>query len=1091
MKKLYLIAMLLCMLCVQAMAQRTISGKVTDANNLTLPGVNILVKGTNVGTVTDIDGQYSLKVPENAKTLLFSYIGYRTFEKELGSENTIEVTLEEDALGLDEVVVTAIGISREKKALGYAAQVVKGDDLLKARETNVVNSLSGKVAGVQVISASGAAGASANIKIRGAKSILGNNDPLFVIDGVPIDNSHLASGNPDDGANSYLSSVANSNRLIDIRQDDIESLTVLKGAAATALYGSQAGNGAIIITTKSGKLGTGKKGLNITYSTGLDFSKVNKNVPLQTQYGQGLYGALKTPQSGSSYAYGPKLDTMAWQADPTYLFDKNGTIVSQADCPTCPAVKPYDNLADVFTTGVTWTNAVSLSGASDNANFYLSFGYDKINGVIPNNTFGKKNITFNGSTKLSPKLNVGAAVNYINSGGNRIEQGSNTSGLMLGLLRTPPSFDNSNGYGNEAVDHKDSYTLPDGTQRKYRYGDRGYDNPFWVLNNSPLKDDVNRIIGNVNATYDLLDWLALSYKVGTDFYSDRRKQYFAIGSRTASSGRVSENQYFNRIFNADLIATADKQLTDIFHLNVVLGHNMRSDYLEQLYTQGDGLAIPDFYHISNTNSQIVRESVGKSRTAAIYSQVSLDFNRMVYLTLTGRNEWDTKLPKGNNSFFYPSASLGFVFTELPGLKDNKVLPFGKIRLSYGKTGSGGGYLYSTDNYYTLQSFADGWVSPDSYPLGGTSGFTASDGLGNPNLKPEITTSIETGLELKFFNNRLGFDVAYYKDNSKDLILNVPLAPSSGYTGSVLNAAELETKGIELMVNATPVKTNGFSWDINLNFSKIKNKVLKLAEGVDNVFIGGFEGAAIRAVVGESYGTMYGFGWYRDASGAVVIGSDGFPLLDDRSEQALGNTAPDWTMGLRNTLEWKGISLSALLDVKQGGIMWNGTRSALYFFGTHQETADLRGTTKVFDGNSAVYDADGNLVFEDHDNNPKTPDVVKTSGANTEEKIIDEDWLAFGNANGFFGNNSEDFVEDASWVRLRELSLSYDLPSKIFNKTPFTGLSISVTGRNIFLSTPYSGIDPETSLTGAGNAQGIDYFNMPNTKSWGVGLKLQF
>ncbi len=1063
-----------------AFGQRQISGTVTSSEDGgAIPGVSVIVKGTIIGTTTDFEGNYSLSVPDGYNTLIYSFIGMTTKEVALGSSSTLNVEMNPDVLGLDEVVVTAIGIQRETKALGYAVQEVSGEEVTGARETNVVSALSAKVAGVNINKSSGAAGASAFVTIRGFNTISGNNQPLLVVDGIPIDNSQLSSGNPDDGGNSFLSSVANSNRAIDLNPEDIASISVLKGAAATALYGSQAGNGAIIITTKSGA-GAKKKGLNIDFSAGVDFNTYNKMVPLQDMYTQGISGSYAGPTTGMPLAWGALMDTMGYDNSTPNLYDNKGSVVSINDPAfTGERMVPYNNVDDFFRTGVTSTFNLGLSGASDKANYRLSMGRLAEEGIIPNNTFERTNVSFNGGLNVTKDFRVGSSIQYVRSGGTRIEQGSNVSGVMLGLLRTPASFDNSNGLGEDAVDDESSYVFPNGRQRNYR-GGGGYDNPFWTVNRNPLNDVVDRYIGNVNAFYQINPWLSASYKVGADVYSDRRKQYFAAGSRTATAGRVTENNYYSRRFNEDLLLNINPEINDDVKLMVTLGHNRRSAYLQQLYTQGDGLAIPGFYHISNTASQFVRESQSRSRDQALFGMVELEYAGMIYLTVTGRNEWSTTLPEGENSFFYPSVSTSIIFTELLGLQDNNILPFGKLRASYAQVGLGSPYLYATDNYFTSAVFGDGWTNGVVFPFSGVSGFSVSNALGNPTLRPERNDQFEIGLDLRFLDNRISLDLSYYNAVSNDLIFPVPIASSTGSTVAVLNSGKMSNKGIEALLNITPVKTNDFRWDATFNFTRNRNTVEELAEGIDNVFLGGFTGSSIRAVAGEQYGSIFGFGFYRDANDNLVIGEDGFPIIDFE-ERSFGSAQPDFLLGIRNTFQYKGLSVSVLLDVRQGGSMWNGTRGALYYFGTHEET-ELRGTTKVFEGNVATYDTDGNIVF-DADGNPVT------GGANTTEVILDENWLAFGDGNGFYGYNSEDFIEESSWFRIREISLTYTLPQDVISKTPFTGMDVFITGRNVFLSTPYKGVDPETSLVGSRNAQGMDYFNMPNTKSWGGGVRI--
>ena len=1080
MKKLSLVLALVLFSVGSMLAQRTVSGTVTDNSGEALIGASVLVKGTTTGTVTDIDGSYRVTVPEGSNTLVFSYTGFTTTEVELGASNVLDLVMEE-GVTLETAVVTALGIERDEKAVGYAVESVSNDEILKANENNLVSSLAGKVAGLNVTSSTGTAGASAFFLIRGANTINGDNQPLIVIDGVPVDNQQLRSG-----SGGPVASVAFSNRAIDINQSEIESVTVLKGAAATALYGSLAGNGAIIITTKRAARG---QNISVDFSANFTISEISQVPELQNQYAQGLFGSYAGPETGSGYSYGPSVDTLSYANDAgVYPWDPNGSIVSQNDPnATGTPVNTYDQF-DFFRRGFAQTYNFGISASNATSSLRFSAGFLNDQGVIPNNSFGRLNLGLNADTKLGDNINFGVGFQYINSGGTRIEQGSNTSGVMLGLLRTSPTFDNFGGVEDPGEEPIGSYQFEDGSQRNYR-GGGGYDNPWWTAFQNPLEDQVNRFITNLNFSWDIAPWVNLSWRPGLDYYVDFRKQYFAIGSRTYQAGQVFEDQYEYGRINSDLLLTFNRDITESIDATLTIGHNIRQTRLDRLYTQGDGLVIPEFYDISNVAAiSTVFADNTLQRNQGVYGMLELGFWDNVYLTGTYRVESDLSLPEDNNTFSYYSVSGSWVWSEL--MDPNTVLSFGKLRASYGKVGLGT-FAYSTDTYFINPNLADGWTNGLLFPnaaLGTV--FTLSNQRGAPNLRPEVQTSWEVGIDTRFFQNRVGLDFTYYSGLSEDVILGVPVAGSSGYTSIIANSGSMSNKGFEILLNVSPVSTPDFEWNIAANFARNVNEVVELAEGVDNVSLGGFIGASTRAVVGVPYGSIFGFGFYKDASGATVIGSNGFPILDP-NEKAFGSALPDWTLGVRNTFSFKGLSLSALLDIKQGGVVWNGTKSALYFWGTHQETADRRNTMETFDGNVATYDSEGNLVLEDHDNDPDTPEIPVTSGENSQEVLIDENWLAFGNANGFFGNNTEDFIEDASWIRLRDVSLSYALPATALDGTPLSALSISVSGRNLWLSTEYTGVDPETNLYGASNAQGLDYFNMPNTKSYSIGLNVRF
>jgi TonB-linked SusC/RagA family outer membrane protein len=839
---------------------RTLTGKVTNAEDgSSIPGVAILVKGTTVGTTTDLSGKYQLTVPGSAKTLIFQFIGMKTEEVQIGSSNVVDVKLMPDVMDIEGVVVTAIGIKRETKALGYSVQEVGAEEITRSTNANVVNAIGGKIAGVQVNNASGAAGGSSYITIRGTASITGDNQPLFVIDGVPMDNSQLYSGNPDDGRNNLTQGVAYSNRAIDINPDDIESISVLKGGAATALYGLRAANGAVIITTKTG--GLGAQPLKVSIHSSVTVEKINKMPELQSSYGQGYDGEWIGPEYGWPFSWGPKLDTSYWDGS-DYTWDKNGMIVGPNDPNKTELVTPYDNVGDFFRTGTTFNNNVSLSGGTNKAAYYFSIGDMKVNGVIPNNQWRKTNVSINGEAQIWPKLKTMGKVTYIKSGGDRIEQGSNTSGVMLGLLRTPPTFDNSNGVDDPLTDPS-AYQFPDGSQRNYR-GGGGYDNPWWTINKNLLVDDVNRVIGNFAFVYTPTEWMTVTYRLGNDFYSDRRKYHFAIGSRNFPSGQVSEDAHFVQDINSDLIVNLRKDFGENLKFDATVGQNMFQTYYQQQYMQGDGLSIPEFYHMSNAVAVLGRETVNKKRTAAIFADLGLSYADMLFLNVTGRNEWSTSLPVANNSFFFPSVSFGFIFTELAGLKDNPVLPFGKLRVSYA-TIANDAPVYGTSTYYSAATFGDGWTNGIAFPFLGYPGFFYGTGgvLGNSELVPELLKSFEIGADLRFWQNRFGIDITYYNNQNTELILGVPIASSTGSRALILNSASMENKGIELLVRATPIKTSDFSWDLIVNWTRNRNMVLSLAEGVENVDLGGFTDANIRAVAGKPYASMFGTQWLKD------------------------------------------------------------------------------------------------------------------------------------------------------------------------------------------------------------------------------------
>ncbi|MBP7270095.1 MAG: SusC/RagA family TonB-linked outer membrane protein [Bacteroidia bacterium] len=1079
-KTLTLLALLLAFCSLQVSAQdRTISGKVSSSqDNQTIPGVSVVVVGTTIGTSTDIDGNYKLNVPKTAKTLRYSGIGMRTKEVALGASNVLDVVLDADVMKLDEVVVTALGIKQEKKAVGYSVQDVGGDALTKAGSRDVINGMSAKVSGMTVINSTGTPGGSSFIRLRGWNSILGSNSPLFVVDGVPMDNSYNLSGNPDDGTNNGLESVSNSNRALDINPDDIESVTVLKGPAASALYGGSAANGAIIITTKKGKAPAGKKGVSVTFNSSIQWDQVNKLPELQDKFSQGTswetgtpswYGPDYVSQAGlggypRQVSWGAMIDTLYWDGS-DYKWDKNGRIVGASDPNAKKKVTPYDPY-DFFRTGVTYDNSIAISGGNDLASFRASVGHLKQTGIVPLSDWARTSVKFAGEAKVSQKLLTSGTVTYTNSGGRRVQQGSNLSGIMLGLLRTPPTFDNSNGVSDPS--NPEAYMFPDGTQRTYR-GGAGYDNPYWTINKNPFNDDVNRVFGTLTNVYNVTDWFDITHRIGTDFYSDRRKQAFDINSRQNPAGQIFEDQNFYRHVYSDLMFNFKYKLNDSWNGNFLVGNNFFSRKTQRVYTQGDGLNLPDFYNMSNAQSVLTKEFTYRYRTASVFADWKIDFKDMLFLNATGRFEKSSTLPKDENVYFYPSASIGFVFTEALGMNNNKVLPFGKLRASIATVGNDASE-YSLNNVFNGGFAGDGWTNGVTFPFNGVGGFTVADVAGNPNIKPEKTTSKEFGVDLRFLDNRLGVDFTVYQSNSVDQIIPVTIPGSSGFAGAILNSGELENKGIELMLNATPVKSKNFTWDLTLNWSRNRSKVISLYEGVESLYIGGFEGSDARAFVGQPYGVLYGGVWERDGSGNIIIEDDptsfyyGFPLAS-ADLKVIGDPNPDWIGSISNTFTYKRWSLNVLIERRQGGDIWNGTEGALTFFGMSELTED-RGTTKVFEGVKA---SDG------------TPNDISVT--------LGEDWYT--DNGGGFGAVTEQFIEDGSYTRLRQASLTYSVDPKLIKGTPFSSIDLSVIGTNLLLITDYEGVDPETSLTGANNSQGLDYFNNPGTKSYGVRLRVTF
>ena len=1059
---------LLLVLAVQinfAQGQRTITGTVTDDAGLPLPGVNIIIEGTTTGVQTDFDGNYSIAA-QQGDVLVFTFMGLQTARYTVANVNRIDVTMAADAAQLDEVVVTAIGITRTERSLGYNVQTVNAEEISSKPNADIVNSLAGETSGVEIISSSGSAGAATFMTIRGSASITGNNQPLFVINGMPV-----ASG----GGSSGVDGVQRSSRSIDINPDDIASISVLKGGAATALYGVRAANGAIIITTKSGKNLTERK-MEFHSSIGLD--EISQTQKMQSTFAQGQNGVW---QGGNQFSWGPRISELEYDGDPDYKWDPLGRLVPVGTGNGTPA-RAYDHY-EFFQTGITTNNRFSLSNGSEQGNYFFSISNFDQEGIIPNDTFERITMRLNASTKVSEAINFGAEVAYTNSRANQIQKGSNVSGIMLGLVRSATTFDNSAGY-----------EFPDGTQRNYRNGG-GYDNPYWTANNIAFQDDIDRVTANINTTIQIADWFNISYNGGVDWYSNRYTDQYKIGSRGNPTGYYAESQLYNTILNSDLLFNFNYDITQDFKSELTLGNNLYSTFTKQLFSNATGLEIPDFYQLSNTSNNTTSSGESEFRTAALFADLRLSFREMLFLGLTGRNDWSTTMPIQNQSAFYPSASLSFVFTQLEGLRGNSFLTFGKLRASAARTANIAG-PYNTSSPFVAATAADGWTTGVNFPYQGQTGFALSTGLGNPDLTHENQETWEVGADLRFLNNRVGLDLTYFENNNTDLLMSVPIAESSGYSSVFLNAASMETTGFEVSLRATPIKTEDFEWSFVSNFTKLDNIVTGLAEGVDNVFLGGFVVPQVRAVVGQQYRSIFGNDWYRDENGNVLINDDptdnyrdGYPMPDNREMVPIGNFNPDWTANLTNNLKYKNASLSFLFDVKSGGMMYNGTAFAMNYFGTTERTTNREVTytpegTIDFENTPAenIVVMDGVYGRIGPDGNP-----ISSGVRNVTPVVEDGEWFR-GYGSNFGGGPSVAAMEPADWVRLRNVTVSYDFPDIVPN---VENVQLYFTGRNLWLSTPYSGIDPETNLGGATNAQGMDYFNNPGTKTYLMGVRVSF
>ena len=858
---------------------------------------------------------------------------------------------------------------------------------------------------------------------------------MFVIDGVPIDNSYEGS---------YVYDY--SNRAIDLNSDDIESISVLKGAAASALYGIRAANGAILITTKSGQ-GSGDR-MNISFKTSLGFDQVNKLPGKQDLYSQGSFGNYS---STSNTSWGALIETLRYDGSTDYPKDKNGRIVDKDDpSATDQVVVPYNNEEDFFETAVTSNSYLSMSGGNEQANYSFSAGHLDQSGVVPKTDFKRTSMKMSGESQLTDKLKVSGNAGYTHSQSNHAQRGSNLSAVMVGLMRCTLTFDLTNGV-EDPVNDPTAWSYPDGTQRNY-YDQ--YDNPYWSVNKNRASSEVNRFIGNTQADFSFTDWLRAMYRLGIDTYTEQRNAFFDNNSSDTPNGYVTLSTFNFSGINSDFILTFDKDISEDIRVTATVGHNY---YTKGTYTnsqRGDSLILPNFYNISNTAVTQGSDYETSYKIVGVYYDLRFAYKSFLYLNTTGRNDWSSTLAPGNNSFFYPSANVSFVFSRALGLENRQWFNFGKLRISWAQVGNDAP-IFSLQDYYT--SITGG--------VGGQTTFATQRTIGNMNLSPETTTSSEIGMDLRFFQNRLGLDLALYQSRSVGQIVEVPVAYASGYDHIILNAGVLTNRGIEAQSFVTVIERAGFNWDVMINFSKNRNMVDELPEGIPllDFETTGVSSTRSVAIEGQPYGVIYGTRYLRNEQGEILIADNGYPVIDV-IPGVVGDPNYDYTLGIGNTLSFKGLVFSALLDIKQGGEMYNGTMNVMKYLGTH----------KVTENREEEY------IF---------PGINVNSGLPNDVPILRD--AAYYSSQGTLAGLSEAAIEDASFVRLREVSLSYTLPRKWLENTFIRKLDIGVSGRNLLLFTDYSGIDPETNLSGTSNSLGRDYFNMPNTRGYLFNLQVSF
>ncbi|MCY1636023.1 SusC/RagA family TonB-linked outer membrane protein [Marinifilum sp. D737] len=1043
---------------------KTVSGIVTSADDgLGMPGVSVIVKGTTIGSSTGIDGKYSL-VASPSDVLVFSFVGMVTQEITVGNKTVVNVVMETNSIGVDEVVVTALGVTREKKSLGYAVTEIGGDDVSEVKETNIVNSLSGKAAGVQVRQAN-TMGGSANIVIRGSASLTGNNQALFVVDGVPVDNSNTNSSNQTAGWGGYDYGNAAS----DINPEDIESVSILKGAAATALYGSRAANGVILITTKKGET---KKGIGVTINSGITFSRINKSTMPEYQY---EYGAGYSPEwsfeqdldgDGKKERIVNVNDDASWGP----AFDPNLKVVHwDALDPAAdnfaekrPWVAPKSTVYDFFETGIKYINSVALEGSRDEYSFRLAYTNSDESGILPNSSIKKNTVSFRSKYHLDDKLSAEFSGSYVNTKGKgRYGTGYNDNNPMQNFAQ----------WFQTNVDFKrlkNNYKAPDGDQRTWNAKsptnlDPIYaNNPYWTRYMNFEEDTRNRIYGFATLEYEFNDMFTLSWRTALDYYHEEQNERIAVGSNGQS-----EFTNFRRTFkelNSDVMLKFKKQVND-FSLSGLAGIAYRENKVSTIwsYTQG-GLIVPLLYTVANSKVEASpTENLYENNLNSVYANFSVGYRNIAYVEGSVRVDESSTLPSDENRYVYPAVSTSFILSELEGLKDLNFLSFAKLRANYAEVGN------DTGPYNLISTYVKGKNWENQAP------FSVNNTLQNPKLKPEKTESYEVGLEANFFNNRVGFDLAFYQSNSFDQIMPVNVSSASGYSRVYVNSGEIENKGIELGLNATPVQSGDFKWNLNANWAVNKNEVKSLYNGVDNILITSAWDVTVNAQVGEPYGVIRGTDFVY-TKGRKTVDSRGYYKKTAETDNVIGNIQPDWNAGITNSFSYKGFVLRALIDIQQGGDIYSVDRKYGLATGLYKETAGLN--SKGNPKRDAVADGGGILHAEA---------VLEDGSQNTIYARADS-W----GGDQYYGRTpTARYIYDASYVKLREVSLSYSLPKSVLNKTFFTKAVISAIGRNLAIlhkNTP--GFDPETGQS-SGNRQGIANASYPTTRSFGFNITLGF
>jgi len=1054
------------LICISAAAQTQVTGTVlSQEDGQPIIGAAVRIEGIKVGMLTDVNGRFSLTMPKGKTQITISYLGYET--KTVTAKNGMRVFMKADAHSLDEVVVTAMGMNRQQKTLGYSAQQLDSEELTLGKMTDVTSALAGKVAGVQISTTSTDPGQANSVIIRGISSINGNNQPLYVVDGVPLQQTTFSGTQK--GQDEFANAVGG---ISSINPNDIESMTVLKGAAATALYGSRAANGVIMITTKGGKK-HGDKNMQISYDGSVQWRQVSHLPKFQNDFGQGWNGQQTFIENGS---WGPEFDGSTQVYGPIWNHQQ---LIHKYEA-------QEDNIKDFFDTGISTNHSVALNGVSNDnkMTYYLSYSYTSDNGIIPGDkdTYKRNTIAYRGSYEANEWLKLSSSVNLSNSKTNTVGTYQGTS-MIDGILEFPRDI--------SLVDRQDldsPFATPEAWYTPY-----GITNPYWAIENNYNHNDAKQVFGKIQADIKPLKQLTLTYRFGFDYTDYDHKlgvpeialddalineDYGYAPSKMNQSGYVSAQYLRKYELNHDFLANwQDKYLDDKLDVNLMAGVNMSERYATYTRNQTDGLTFgTGFWQLSNGSTKTeIMENQSKRRSVGLFADLTLGWDEMVYLDITARNDWSSTLPLEKNSYFYPGATLSWIFTKL--IPQNDYLTFGKVRVAYGKTGNDAGVYQVYPRY--VQAYSNGYYASDltKFPFNGINAFQAASTAGSNDLKPEMTTEFEVGINLAFFNNRINIDASYYNRNTDDQIFTLPVDPSTGFSFMVTNFGKVNNKGFELLVNTVPVQTKDFRWELGFNFSKNKNKVVSMPESLEggmvniNGFSAGDDAVYMRAVEGLPMGELFTYLPQYTDDGKLIVGESGQPLLTDEVKDTGKNVNPDWTGGVTTSLSAYGFTLSASLDIRKGGYMFSRTKNLMQFTGNGEATTYNERRPFVIP-NSVYADGTENTT-PIYLNNSSYQDYFNNYGA---------------------GEGGEFYLMDRSFVKMRNLTLAYTLPKSIVSKIYLSDVTLSLFANNLFTWTHKSNryIDPETSSYG-NDLEGLfgELYSNPACRNFGFNVGVKF